>query len=98
MSDLTVEQVNERLTSYDDTNVTSELYEFGKMLVAECVDRAHKLDAKATSITGYSGTIVALLVSTSSLWRQALDKWAVVIIFIGACLAGCGKTREFLGG
>lgn len=86
-NDLSSDEFRKVVSSYDDEGTTSEIYEFGKFLVSESVDRAHHLDSKATTIAGYGGTIVALLVSTSSLWRPTIAGWAVAVIFLGALLS-----------
>lgn len=54
----------DRLSSYENETTTDELYDFGKILVLEGVDRAHWLDSKAGILAGFSGAIVALLLST----------------------------------
>ena len=84
MGDLTNDQVNERLVSYADPLTTNELYEFGKILVGECTDRVHRLDAKTTTIAGYCGTIIALLLATINVWKPTIDGWAAVVVFFGA--------------
>src|SRR6266568_3705432 len=84
-------EVNDRLSSYADKDVpvTDELYDFGKMLVSEFVDRVHHLDSKAATLAGYSTGIVALLVSTFSFWKPALHLWGVGIVFAAALSAVC---------
>jgi hypothetical protein len=86
---LSSEQVNDRLCSYDgaDGKVTEDLYQFGLMLVSEFVDRVHHLDSKAATLAAYSTGIVALMVSTSSSWRSALHGWAIGLVFAGALAA-----------
>lgn len=84
MSDLTNDQVNERLISYEPAETTNELYEFGKILVSECTDRVHRLDAKTTTIAGYCGTIIALLLATFNVWKATIDGWAAIVVFLGA--------------
>ncbi len=81
---LSVEEVNARLVSYESQETTKELYDFGKMMVGECVERVHKIDSKATMLAGYGGAIIALLISTSSLWMSIIDKWAMVTVFAAA--------------
>jgi hypothetical protein len=97
MSDLTNDQVNERLASYEQPATTNELYDFGKMLVGECTDRVHRLDAKTTTIAGYCGTIIALLLATFNVWKPTLDVWAMAAVFLGALLnliAACLALRS----
>ena len=87
MSDLPAKEMSERLTSYESEETTKELYDFGKMLVQECVERVHHIDSKATMLAGYSGTILALLVATSAIWKPTIDKWAMGIVFAAAFAA-----------
>jgi hypothetical protein len=68
-----IAEVTERLSKYGNVETTSELYDFGKLLLEEGVDRAHWLDAKAGVIAGFSGAIVALLLSMFPMWKAALE-------------------------
>lgn len=86
-NDLSSQEFKRIISFYEEEKTTSEIYDFGKFLVSEVVDRAHHFDSKATSIAGYGGTIIALLLSTSSLWRPTIAGWAVVVIFFGASLS-----------
>jgi hypothetical protein len=55
-------------------------------MVSEFVDVNHHLDSKGSTLAAYSTGIVALLVSTSSLWRPVLDQWvAMVVLGAGLC-------------
>jgi hypothetical protein len=64
-----IAEVTERLSKYDNAETTSELYDFGKLLLEEGVDRAHWLDAKAGVMAGFSGGLVALLLSMFPMWK-----------------------------
>lgn len=77
---LSNQEMKGRLASYELPEVTNELYSFGSMLVSEIVDRVHKAEAKAGTLAGYSGAILALIVSTFSLWNghfHAAEKGAM---------------------
>ena len=89
---LSVEEANARLVSYKSPEITSELYEFGKMMVGECVERNHRADSKATMLTGYAGTILALLVATSSVWKPTMEEWATGVVFSAAFAALCSAA------
>ncbi len=84
MKDLTTDEVNDRLMSYTSEATTNELYEFGKVLVDESTERVNRLDAKATTIAGYAGTIIALLLATFNVWKPSLKHWALGLVFLGA--------------
>jgi hypothetical protein len=68
-----IAEVTERLSKYGNVETTSELYDFGKLLLEEGVDRAHWLDAKAGVVAGFTGAIVALLLSMFPMWKAALE-------------------------
>jgi hypothetical protein len=69
-------EVRERLASYKDSKITDELYEVGKTLVSENLDRVKTLDNKAAAIAAYSIGLITLLVSTRSGWAGAIRMWA----------------------
>lgn len=80
-------EIRERLVSYEDTGVTDELYDFGKMLVAEAVERNSRLETKATAIAAYSIGIITLLASSYGNWSKAVHSWIIPIPFFGALAA-----------
>jgi hypothetical protein len=78
--------ITKQVSSYTEKETTNELYDFGKMLLLENVDRQHWIDSKAGTVAGFSGAIVALLLSTSSSWKRALTPLPVELrfaVFIG---------------
>lgn len=86
-------EIRERLASYSDPKITDQLYEVGKSLVAENLDRVKTLDNKAASIAAYSIGLITLLVSTRSGWAGATRTWttglpicAGIAAFSAACL------------
>ncbi len=102
-----VQEVTDRVQNYTDTDTTNELYDFGKLLLQEAIDRAHWIDAKASTLAGFSGALVAFLFSTSSIWKTALAQepnglrigvlLAVVFILIsGGCAFLALFNRTFL--
>jgi hypothetical protein len=101
MRKLTEAQVRERLKSYDDAGVTDELYEFGKMLVAEMIDRNKVLDGKAAAMLAYSIGVITLLSSTFGVWAHRvptlflpLPAFAGVVSLVAACFAVYGLTLK----
>ncbi len=62
-------EIIDRVSSYDSQQTTTELYDFGKMLLQEGVERVHWLDSKAGLLIGFSGGVIALLLSTISTWK-----------------------------
>lgn len=71
-------QVKARLMSYKPSEVTDELYDFGKMMIDEAIDRFKSLDTKATAIAAYSIGLITILVSTQTVWMKA-HSWAVYV-------------------
>ena len=59
--DRDVQEVTERVQKYTETDTTDELYDFGKLLLQEGIDRAHWIDAKASTLAGFNGALVAFL-------------------------------------
>jgi hypothetical protein len=58
--------------NYESPATTDEIYDLGKFLLSEQVDRAHQLDSKAAATAGFCGAIVALLLSTTGNWEPQL--------------------------
>nr|AEQ20502.1 hypothetical protein [uncultured bacterium CSL144] len=95
-----IAEVTERLSKYDNAETTSELYDFGKLLLEEGVDRAHWLDAKASVMAGFSGGIVALLLlSMLPMWKAALEvvpSTFRVLVFAGIICLLLATISSFL--
>jgi len=92
--ELTEQEINRRLTSYESSDVTKELNQFGAMLLAEIQQRSSDLDEKATKIAGYSGAALSLFISTFAFWGRNLNGIATVsllaamsCVFIAGILA-----------
>jgi hypothetical protein len=90
MAPLRHEEVERLLRSYESNKVTDELYDMGKMLMEECSDRVSHLDSKSAKIAGYSGAIIALMISTFPIWTSAVDRWAVVWVGLGTLIGLIG--------
>lgn len=94
LPDLDEKQVRERLAlSKGKPDVVDQLYDFGDMLLRDAVARIAAIDSKATSIAGYAGGLVTLLIATSGIWASQTD-WlltsltvlaGVVAAIAGAC-------------
>jgi hypothetical protein len=92
MARLTHERVENILQGYKSKEVTDELYDMGKMLLEECTDRVSHLDSKAAKIAGYSGAIIALMISTFPIWTSAVDRWAVGLVGFGTLIGLFGAA------
>jgi hypothetical protein len=84
---LTTEEVRERLASYKEPTTTDELYDFGKMLITETLDRVKSLDNKAAAVAAYSVGLITLLVSTRLSWSGGLHPWAAGLPLCGGVAA-----------
>lgn len=94
-----IAEVTERLSKYGNAETTNELYDFGKLLLEEGVDRAHWLDAKAGVIAGFSGAIVTLLLSMFPMWKAALEVVRSifrVLVFAGIICLLLASISSFL--
>jgi hypothetical protein len=79
--------VRSRIESYEDSGVTDELYDFGKMLVAEALDRNSRLETKAAAIAAYAIGIITLLVSSYVSWGKAVHSLVIPVPIFGAFAA-----------
>lgn len=90
-ADLSEAEVRERLALYQDSSISDALYDFGKMLLQDAVDRIGKLDTKASALAAYCGGAITILVSTSPMWSKFAPPLAISMIavaMIGIVLAG----------
>jgi len=87
MRKLNEEDVRKRLESCTDTGVTDELYDFGKTLVSEIVERHNRLEGKAATIAAYSIGIITLLASTYANWINRGISLGVLITVLAALTA-----------
>lgn len=83
---LSEDEVYERVLKYTPAGITDELYKFGMMMLTENLDRTKQLDSKATILAGYSGAIIAFLVSRQSLMEPATG-WQVIVILLAGLSA-----------
>lgn len=85
---LTEIEVRERLSlCAENAEVIDELYDFGKVLSDEVLDRIRALESKAVSFAAYGAAIVTFLVSSVSIWSKAGNQWSP---WISACAGFCG--------
>jgi hypothetical protein len=71
--DLSNEEVRKLVYSYEDPQVTDELYSFGQMLLTEVQQRAGQIDSKATTILGWATAILAFLFTQLDKTGGAVD-------------------------
>jgi hypothetical protein len=85
-------EVRKRLGSYTATAVTDELYDFGKMMVDEAIDRFKTLDSKATAIAAYALALITFLASqttsaTTHSWATYVPIASAIVAFSAAAIA-----------
>jgi hypothetical protein len=56
---LSISEVKEVIYSYQDSEVTNQLYAFGSVLLGEIQDRAKQIDGKAVMVLGWSLAVLA---------------------------------------
>jgi hypothetical protein len=83
---LTEPEVRKRLGSYTPTEVTDELYDFGKMMVDEAIDRFKTLDSKATAIAAYALALITFLASQTA--SEKVHSWATYAPMASGIVAG----------
>ena len=82
--DLDEREVRERLAlAKGKPEVVDQLYDFGDMLLRDAVARVAAIDSKATSIAGYAGGLVTLLIATSGIWASQSD-WLLTSLTVAA--------------
>src|SRR2546421_3798139 len=84
---LTEKQVLDRLRSVDKSDVTDELYGFGRMMVDDVLDRLKSIETKGTWIAAYSIGLITILVSIQAKWPGAFNSWAVSAMALSAAVA-----------
>lgn len=68
------------ISEYEETDTTTALYGLGSMLLAECMDRAKQLDARAMALSGYAAVTTALLVTIFVPRMREMPWWSAVFI------------------
>jgi hypothetical protein len=90
---LSEDDVRERLSlCAENTAVVEELYDFGKVLSNEVLDRIRAVESKATSFAAYGAAIATFLVTSISVWSKIGNQWSP---WISACAGFCGLICTF---
>lgn len=76
---LSLEEAASRVAAHNSPSVVNALYDFGKLLFSEGISRTSQLESKATIVVGYSGAILAFLLSHTTPYPPTL-------------LGGCGSV------
>jgi hypothetical protein len=60
-NDLSKDEVRELMKSYENAEVTNQLYEFGKTLLDEVQNRSARINSQSVAVLGWSTAILAFL-------------------------------------
>ncbi len=80
---LTTNEVKGILTGGDAAESMVELDRFGMMLLHECLDRAKHVDAKATTLAGYAGVMLTIMVTGLSSRLETVASPVLVALMVG---------------
>jgi hypothetical protein len=87
MRKLKEDEVKKRLESCTSSGVVDELYDFGKTLVSDIVERHNRLEGKAATIAAYSIGVITLLASTYGNWINRGISFGVLVTVLAAFTA-----------
>jgi len=74
----------------ESSDVINELYNFGKIMSNEVIDRIRAVESKAVSFAAYGAAIATFLVSSVSIWLKLGNQWSPWIsVFAGFCGLMC---------
>lgn len=85
---LSEQEVRQRLIlCAENSDVINELYDFGKVLGSEVVDRIRSVESKAVSFAAYGVAVVSFLIASVAVWSKLGNQWSP---WISACAGFCG--------
>jgi hypothetical protein len=77
-------------------DVTDQLCAFGRMLLDETLSRNNQLESKATAVIGFSGAILAFLVTQARSWLVDLSPFEQIIMGCVVASAFAATVAAFL--
>ena len=80
---LTTNEVKGILTGGDAAESMGELDRFGMMLLHECLDRAKHVDVKATTLAGYAGVMLTIMVTGLSSRLETVAFPVLGVLMVG---------------
>jgi len=90
-NDLSAEEVNRLVYSYDDASVTDELCSFGTLLLQEVRNRSANIDSKAATMLGWSTGLLVFL------FTQLDEKsTGLIALAFGVVVASAACLRQFM--
>ena len=92
---LSQDEVHALVGSYEQEQVTDELLEFGKLLVAANRERTAQLEGKAIVIAGYAGVFLALLLSREPIQSVMGGNWPPGFVRAASVFAGLALVSMF---
>jgi hypothetical protein len=90
---LSEDEVLARVSSYEETQVTEHLREFGRVLIEANRDRTKQLEGKATLIVGYCLAVLAFLASREP---SVIVGWPSMFLRAAGLFAGISLGLVFL--
>ena len=84
---LSTTEVDKVVYSYEQSEVTDQLYVFGSVLLAEIQDRAKQIDEKAVTVLGWSLAVLAFLFTQANNFGSGAALFLAIICAISASLA-----------
>lgn len=78
-------EIIRRLGTYEDPELTKELYEFGSQLLDSRRNITSSIDTKAGVFAGFAGALIVIVVSTFSSWKDLAKDWPIAadLLFLG---------------
>jgi hypothetical protein len=94
LNELPNKEVGALLDSYplEITDVTSELYGLGQLLLAEGSQRAGELDKRASVVVGFAGVILGFIMNQIPKWVPIMSHWEIRWPCVVSATAALGAT------
>ena len=92
-NDLSREQVNDLVYSYDDRAITDELYSFGSILLSNSQERVRQINSRSATVLTWASGILALLFSQVDV---ALRGVQLLIVLLGSASALVAVICSFM--
>jgi hypothetical protein len=93
---LTEEQVHAIVSSYEQSEVTARLEDFGRFLISANRERTKAIEGKATLIVGYSVAVLAFLVSKEPTQSVMGAMWPPLGVRVASICAAISLMFAFI--
>src|SRR4051794_28236163 len=93
---LTTDEAHRIVSDYESSEVTTQLSEFGQLLLTANRERSRTLETKATLIIGYCIAVIAFLISREPTQGSVvIPVWPPVAIRVASIFAAIGLVFAF---